>query len=393
MRPVKNSRLIRSIRLSISSAARVAAMLPIFCATLALAAKPGNVMVHGGGRTTGATPTNPVWIAEVVADPKDPAGPGTRVLFREKIGEDKWQEFHRIAFQVVEITNHSSELVVVKDNRIAWAWFSSSVSGQRFSYGPELPERQKMLAVAGDRKNLWAMALPARGAQTQTSREPPPATATTRASAPILYQLAANIWTPQDAPLPAGLAIENPDQVSMTVINENPTIAVNAGDRLIQLAQYSRATKRWDKVPAGRIETGPRPVAWFKVLNLAEQPALWLWDYEGGDFGQIWTPNGNIKLPANPGVALGDADVTVAGDQIWLVYRKDGKLFQQRFNRDGSTAEQQATQVSWLRPPGGAVNSDWWTIGVMTLLTFLILSALLRRRAAVSKEENNESEE
>jgi hypothetical protein len=178
--------------------------LPLFWGTAVFGAKAGNVMVHGGGRTSGQTPTNPVWIAEIVSDPKEPGGPGTRVLFREKIGEDKWQEFNRIAFPVVEITSHSSELVVVKDNRIAWAWFSSSISGERFSYGPELPERQRMLAVAGDRKNLWAIA-GARGLQTATSRAANPPAATTRPAGPVLYLLTSSTWTAQEAPLPAGI--------------------------------------------------------------------------------------------------------------------------------------------------------------------------------------------
>src|SRR5215212_8451391 len=139
MRPVRNK-----------AHCHLLALVVLACARFAQSAEPADVMVHGGGRTTGPNPINPVWIANIITDPKDPAGPGTQILYREKIGDDKWQEFARIAFRAAEITSESSELVVVKDNRISWAWFSGSGSGMRFSYGPELPDHQKILAIAGD---------------------------------------------------------------------------------------------------------------------------------------------------------------------------------------------------------------------------------------------------
>jgi hypothetical protein len=388
---VINSRIFVSSFNLVCSAARVAVALPILWAAVAQGAKGGNVMVHGGGRTGGPNPTNPIWISSNITDPKDPGGVGTMVLFREKIGEDKWHEFYRIAFTVVEISSQSSELVILKDNRTTWAWFSASSAGDmRFSYGPELPERQRMLAVAGDKKTLWAMALPSakstQPAATQASTGP-----TTRGVAPILFQLIGSTWTPHDAPLPAGVFFETPEQVSMTVINENPTLAINTGNEFIQLLQYSKGARRWEKLPEGKIQLRQKPQA-FKALNLAEQPAIWFWaDLE--TFGEVWTPGGNMMLPANPGVATSDADVTVAGDTIWLVYRNQGKLFQQRFNRDGSKADEQAAQVQWTRPPSGPGNTEWLTIVVMTVLVMGVLMVLLKRRAAANKEENSEGEE
>src|SRR3954466_5267985 len=178
MRPVRNRpNLLVSIFLMASS-----------CASLALAAE-ADVMVHGGGRTTGPTPINPVWIANIITDPKDPAGTGTQILYREKIGDDKWQEFSRIAFRAAEITSESSELVVLKDNRISWAWFSGSGSGMRFSYGPELPDHQKILAIAGDRKGLWAIGLPTSRSTNPTTQAAGKASTmpTTRPGGPLLH--------------------------------------------------------------------------------------------------------------------------------------------------------------------------------------------------------------
>jgi hypothetical protein len=383
MRPVRNR---AHLHLAV-------ALLILVRASVALAAEPPDVMVHGGGRTTGANAINPVWIANVITDPKDPAGPGTMILFREKIGDDKWQEFHRIAFRAAEITSQSSELVVLKDNRISWAWFSGSGSGTRFSYGPELPDHQKILAIAGDRKSLWAIAM-------ATSRTTGPSTTrsvnattlpATRPASPLLHLLSGDTWTPVDAPWPAGVVFDDPDQVSMTVINENPTIAINTGDRFIQLLQFSRTARSWEKLK--RIESEKNPPQWFKVLNFADQPAVWVWADVEGSLGEIWTPTRVIKLPAIAGIGLGDADVTVAGDQIWLVYRTNqGKLFQQRFNLDGSTADDKASPVVWLKPADGSGRGDWMTVGAMTMLTFLILIVLLRRRAAANKDGGDENE-
>jgi hypothetical protein len=372
------------------------ALLLSVCASVALGAEPADVMVHGAGRTAGPNPINPVWIANVVSDSKDPAGPGTQILYREKIGDDKWQEFSRIAFRAAEITSESSELVVLKDNRISWAWFSGSGSGMRFSYGPELPDHQKILAIAGDRKGLWAIGLPtARSTQPSTGSSTNPTTmATTRPSWPLLHLLSTDGWQPQEAPWPAGITFNDPDQVSMAVVNEIPTVAINTGDRFIQLLQYSKTGKRWEKLKDGLIESGKSPPQWFKVLNFADQPAVWVWADVEGSLGEIWTPARVIKLPAIAGIGLGDADVTVAGDQIWLVYRtSQGKLFQQRFNLDGSRADDQPTQVVWLKPGDANGRGDWMTIGAMTMLTLLILIALLRRRAAAKGEDDGESEE
>ena len=142
-----------------------------------------------------------------------------------------------------------------------------------------------------------------------------------------------------------------------------------------------------------RIEVN-KPVQWFKVLALAEQPAVWIWADVEGSLGQIWTPNRVIELPAIPGIGLGDADVTVAGDTIWLVYRTNqGKLLQQRFNLDGSRADDQATPVVFVKAGADGGRADWMTIGAMTMLTLLILVTVLRRRAAAQKDDNDEPEE
>jgi len=362
-------------------------------ASLALAAEV-DVMVHGAGRTTGPNPINPVWIANNVTDPRDPAGPGTQILYREKIGDTSWQEFSRIGFRAAEITSESSELVIVKDNRISWAWFSGNGSGIRFSYGPELPDHQKILAIGGDRKALWAIGMPTARTTTQPASQSttnPTTMATTRPTGPLLHLFTNEGWLAQESPWPPDISFNDPDQVSMATVNENPVLALNRGDRFVQVLQYNKTARRWEK--KDRIDGG-KPVQWFKMLNLADQPAVWVWADVEGSLGEIWTASRVIKFPAIAGIGLEDADVTVAGDQIWLVYRTSGgKLFQQRFNLDGSRADDQPTPVISVKVANGAARGDWMTISAMTMLTLLILIALLRKRAAAQKDDDNEPEE
>src|SRR5436190_1101575 len=232
-----------------------AALLLASCASIARCAEV-DVLVHGAGRTSGPSPINPVWIANNITDPKDPAGPGTQILYREKLGDTGWQEFSRIGFRAAEITSESSELVVVKDNRISWAWFSGSGNGIRFSYGPELPDHQKILAIAGDRKSLWAIGMPtARSTQPTTQSATPATMPTTRPTGPLLHLFTPDGWLAQQSPWPSGISFDDPDQVSMAMVNENPTLAINKGDRFVQLIQFSKTSKQWEKVKDGRIES------------------------------------------------------------------------------------------------------------------------------------------
>jgi len=102
-------------------------------------------------------------------------------------------------------------------------------------------------------------------------------------------------------------------------------------------------------------------------------------------------PRACVNCRPSRASGLSDADVTVAGDQIWLVYRTSpSKLFQQRFNLDGSPSDDQPTQVNYLRANNNAGRGDWMTIGAMTMLTLLILVALLRRRAATRGDDDGD---
>src|SRR5258706_89060 len=125
------------------------------------------------------------------------------------------------------------------------------------------------------------------------------------------------------------------------------------------MGRSCRIMKRFWRSPATEKDCGPSGCRWRARRS----------------HGEIWTASRVIKLPEIKGIGLGDADVTVAGDQIWLVYRTNQGLFQQRFNLDGSRADDQATRVAYQKAGNGNGRGDWVTIGAMTMLTFLILIA------------------
>ena len=87
----------------------------------------------------------------------------------------------------------------------------------------------------------------------------------------------------------------------MATVNENPVLALNRGDRFVQVLQYNKTAKRWEK--KDRIDGG-KPVQWFKMLNLADQSAVWVWADVEGSLGEIWTASRVIKLPAIAGIGL-----------------------------------------------------------------------------------------
>jgi len=79
-----------------------------------------------------------------------------------------------------------------------------------------------------------------------------------------------------------------------------------------------------------KVDNKPKP-QWFKLLNFADQPAVWIWAEGDSGLGLIWTANRNIKLPEVGGVAVGDNTGLGAG-VIWikggLVYGVAGTLKQ-----------------------------------------------------------------
>lgn len=356
----------------------------LLSSTMALSARAAggrDVLAHGAARQ--GESSSPIWVALIQS--KD-GQEQTSLLTREKLGEATWVQMPKMPSRVVELTAQSTEAVVAlktpKNQPQRWGWWSN-----RFSYGPPLPERMTLLALAGDAKTLWALGqLGERAAATAATQS------ATRPVAPVLYQLTNGSWAPQSAAWPAGLDLAGPDDVSMVLIGGRPVVAVSSGDENIHLLQWDAGS--WTRL--GQIKPDSTPPKYFKILNMGERPVVWAQpDRPDDSLGGLWTREGKfIKLMlsgAAPRAA--DMDLTVAGDQVRLFFRRDGKLYEQRYAFDGSPT-QQPLELNIEPVRSEDPMNNWVTIAVMAVLTILILNVLMRRRTANREEdEQNRSDE
>lgn len=359
------------------------------------------VFAHVAG--SHSDPPNPIWV--VAFDQKQGQPPSTRVLMREEFGDPKWRALSRIPARPVGVTSHNAEMVLLMalgddDSRRAWAWFSptSDGRGERFTYGPPLPGKAEMIALAGDRRHLWALGRSVGGSASSTTRSASasattpsrarastlPATRSAGASAAILHHLNAGEWVAQPAPLPEPVR-DDLRGVSMAIVDGRPIVAVaSARNTIVRVYAYERNARTWKLLQTLDLKGGPTQVV--KVVNVAGTPGVWVWVDTAAGLGEIWTVDDQRVPLAFPGVGLspGDVDVTV-GEQVLVAYRTaDGKLLNQRYELKGGTISGAPAELTYTDPHRPEMN--WITISVMAVLTALILSTLMRRRAATRDE-------
>jgi hypothetical protein len=352
------------------------ALLLAVAAAPAVAQEPRRVMAEGSGPVS---PGSPLWVVLV-----NPDAPSTRVLVREKFGGTggarDWIQMPDLPARVSQVTTYGSELVVVIESAdqpaTQWAWFSIA----RFSYGPRLGRETQILAMAGDRRSLWALGEP------PAVVPPVPAPATLPAdppSQPELYLLKGEKWIPQQARWPEDLPAERAWHYSMAIVQGRPTLAVPSGDA-IHLLQFEGAA--WVRLSQVAV-TDP---AYFKVLELDQRPALWVQPSGENSIGGIWVGGSYMPLEwTGPMPATDSADVTVAGDQIRLFYKPAEQVMEQRYRLTG---ERELEEPVAIRPlvQQGDDQMQWVTIAILAVLSVLILNTLLRRRAMQRDEEKEE---
>jgi hypothetical protein len=356
-------------------------LLPQFLRAQSMTAP--DLMVHGDGfeREEGK---NPVWVAEVgqMADGK---GEATGVLFRPNFGSENWNALTPIPARIVGITSHRHELVVLFKDRTAWAWYSMSAknSGERFFYGPNLPQRDRMIALAGDAHTLWALG---------QSNDSASTTPTTKPSGLGLYLLKGDSWSVYAGAWPIDIDASDPNRVSMVVIQKIPHLAVASPAGPVYILRYSQDEGRWQEVgKCPRDTTAIRP---FKLLNFQNEPALWVGGATLAELGQIYKLKSQETIQLRTLASAPDAlDLTIAGDQLWAIFTANRELYQQRFSLDGTLNDEKPKPITSIAVRNELPMEQWFTIGVMTVLTLVIISSLFRRRAQNSSDDNDESNE
>ncbi len=326
-----------------------------------------NVLAHGAGRSAGKS--NPIWLAVVEAGESD--SQETRLLVREGFGETLWKEAYEVPVRYVELTAQAGEAVLV-ERMLSQPQRWARISPLRFTQGEALPGRGEIVAMAGGPDSIWALG---RGAALPATRR---ATADPGAGFPLLYENSGGDWVAVAASWPNGIAPGDIGEVSMAVIGQTPWIAVRTRPDQILVLEY--ANRQWVQrhaVPVNR-EGG---LFAHKLLNLDGRPGIWLQPNAG--VGGIWTSNAVVELAlGGEAPAAREMDLTIGGEQIRLLYRKDGGLYEQRYafngSPDGPAAELKVEQAN-------ARRMEWVTIAVLAVVCVLVLNALLRRRAAMAK--------
>jgi hypothetical protein len=373
--PTANENQTRWAGRAIAAVVMAVALLP----SAARGAEYRDVLALGSGQVS--EEINPVWVALVEQKDKQPVE--TLVLLREKFGDSTWQQLPPLSARVIGMTSHNHELVVLLENR-NWAWFSDP----RFSYGPQLPERARILALAGDRGSLWAL-----GRYSPAATQP---AATRAATAPVveapagsdsvrLYSLAGQSWKTWPAELPEGKGTR-PLMACMAVIAETPYVAASSGDPLVRVHMFSPDKQAWSLVQSLRLDAAP---AHMKLLNIRERAVLWVQSAEG--VGQFYFGDRAVPLKlTGPNPRTENIDLTVVGDQIRLYFRRDGKLYEQRYSSDG-VVDGEPALVNWSRPQ--LQPPIHWLTAVMAVLVVLLISTLLRRRSATRDPEQRQDED
>ncbi|MCY2951084.1 MAG: hypothetical protein NTU53_03795 [Planctomycetota bacterium] len=328
-----------------------------------------------------------IWVAAIATRP-DP-DPKTLVLSREVFGDSKWKEYSLVPARVIAITHHSGELVLLLQNR-SWAWFSATEQTERFSYGPLLPEKATILALAGDYDSLFGLGQFPRPAATvaESAPSPPSTLPTTRPAAPAFFRLQGTSWKQLPTPWPPDAPpIIDSNLLSLDIIADQPHLAVLCPDNFIRVYQLSKDNSAWlllSTIPA------PPRFQHHKLLDLGGRPALWLQTDSGPGALVVDGHSTPLTLPP-PLPATRDMDLTVAGDQLRLIFSRDSKFHEQRYKLSGSTDGQLTQFVTVSRRTEPPIT--WVAMATMTVLAIFMVITFLRRRPAPPDKESPDDPE
>lgn len=345
-------------------------LLTAVCAPWAWA-EPRDVFLHSQHISD---QSSPIWIVTNVGADQERR---TVVRVRQGFGETNWTQLPDIAAATVGVANQSSELVLMlagSRQQPDWVWYSAAGGTFRFSYGPQLPDGNRLVAMAGNARDLWALGVPEQSATQPATRESTTMPTTRPVDAGLrLFRMEKGKWQPLAVTWPADLRPLEMQDLSMSIIGGVPHAAVYSGRQQVRIIRA--AAEKWVDVAIAPASKMVR----FKLLNWGERPALWIVSEQSA--GRVWASGKEVALAfAGPVPAPSQMDLTVANDQFRLAFLRDGKLLEQQFNEAGAAVAEPAEPITNRVQTQPSI--DWWTMVIMAVLTVFIISSLLRRRNA-----------
>jgi uncharacterized RDD family membrane protein YckC len=309
------------------------------------------------------------------------------VIYYRLLGQDdRWQRLCKFDSGIDDIAAQGSLAAVLLRDK-SWALIYSD--GNVVTAGA-LPASAKMFALSGAQKTWWAVGLSPGGlpsAQAATraasstlpnpltrpsthptsnpSRTPSQPSITASAPALVLFQLVGNTWMPT-AELPGPLP-DNP-RIALSIVEETPYVASFDAD---SISVHHLEAGRWiDDLTAKNL---PQTAA-FRLIGETAPPKLWVQQQTGPDL--LFTlANANAKptsLTPLPDVPPKDRDVALFGRSLRIIGHVNDKLIEQRFDVDGTHAQDQPTP---LAIPDSQQLLDLQ--GLHTLVTIVSLTLVL----------------
>ncbi|MGE5608839.1 MAG: hypothetical protein ACM359_06275 [Bacillota bacterium] len=344
-----------------------------------MATERSDVLAHAMGRadSKGAD------ISIALIESENGSADKTTVLHREVYRDTHWRDLGLVPARVIALTDNGNELVLLLQNG-SWVWFSypaEPTSSFRFSYGPALPAGAKVVALAGDSKSLWALGNRPESPNRDGAQPP-----TTQPVGLRVFRLSGGDWDERPASWPEASC---PRQLlSMQVIADEPHVAVwTPGTSSIRIYKLGKDAQEWSKVGEMLLEQTPRRM---KLLTIERSPAVWC---QGENtLGQIWMHGRWVPLASTEAQPEPNKlDVTVAGDQIRVLYRRQKGLVEQRYTTSGAR-DGEPTPVVYTSQRS-VTMSNWLGTAVMALVAMLIAGSLLRKRGSVSEEDQQSRDE
>lgn len=329
-----------------------------------------------------------LWIA-VVRPPDSKTGTEETTTIRYRsinTADQTWRELPTYLGRVSQMAHLGDSLVVLMSTG---EWDTIWPSGD--SMGPSLPDRSRILAIASDRDQIYAVGMPgveaAPATQAADSVTTAPTTSETAAATsqpttrpqlamdrPILYLFDQGHWK----------AIANCPQaattgdVSLAIVDRQPMVAqIEKGAIGVYELNDDKAWLALDKIAMSATPTA------IKLLSGTQRPTLWVdTGPPGGTLylgGKTWEKPIALS-PSSPIQHAADRTVVEAAGNIRLFVTTEdkSKVYEQRFDAAG----QRNGNVAQLETPEGLSEpmlEAWPMIVLMVALAFLMLSSIRRQ--------------
>jgi uncharacterized RDD family membrane protein YckC len=340
----------------------------LLCIFLCAPLRAADLLAHANDQT--------LWIAQVNSLP----AVQTSIRYRALGGDQDWHEFPRLTGRAVDLASRGSSLAVLM---ASGEWLLVWPGG--YSTGPALPDGAKMIALAGQADQLFALGVAGAArlsATTTTSTTAESLAASQPATAPAdrltLFEFGGAAWRPL-ADLPDDIPARTPDP-ALAVVDRRPMIAITNPQHSIRVLELT-SQNSWSERPTVAAGFAPRQ---FQLLGAAQRPILWIAGQN--DAGLIYTGDENwsrpVKLSLSSPVAAprARAFVFAAGNLRLFVLDEYDKIYEQCYRADGQP-NGNVTLLSQPRPLIGPAYNNWLLLGTATIVLLVMLGSARRRPA------------